>query len=88
MPDLIVTTKFAIGDKAITAIETSSRMMYNIVKIVAIKNVVPDVDDLGTDIITYTVEYFAPGSVNKLRTDLLESELVEVDRFKADYDSF
>ncbi len=88
MPELIVTTKYAIGDKAIVVNESGGVSRYSIVRIIAFKNVVPDVDPLGTDIITYTVEYFSPNSVNKATADVLESDLDDFSKFEDDYNSF
>lgn len=79
MADLIVTTKFSVGDKAIISKETSNRMVYYIAKVTAIKNVVPDVDDTGKDIITYSVELFSPTATIKVKMDVLEDELQTLD---------
>lgn len=88
MPDIIVSAKYAVGDKAVLATDTSSRMMYYIVKVIAIKNVVPDVDAGGTDIITYTVEIYSPATSNKVRTDVLEEELLPVTAFTDAFTAF
>lgn len=88
MPDIIISAKYGVGDKALIATETSNRMIYYIAKVVAIKNVVPDVDPDGKDIITYTVELYSPTSVNKVQMDVLEDELKDVATFTAAFDSF
>jgi hypothetical protein len=88
MPDIIISAKFSIGDKAILATETSSRMMYYIVKVVAIKSIIPDVDVNGTDVITYTVEVYSPTSVNKVRMDVIESELKQQVEFTDAFAAF
>lgn len=88
MPEIIISANYAVGDKAIISIETSSRMMYYIVKVVSIKSVVPDVDANGTDIITYTVEVYAPTSSNKVRMDVLESELKPMSEFTDAFTNF
>jgi hypothetical protein len=81
MADIIVSAKFGVGDKAIVANETSNRMVYYIVKVLAIKSIVPDVDEAGNDIITYTVEVYAPTSVTKMRMDVKEDGLQPLDSF-------
>ncbi|WP_018884253.1 hypothetical protein [Paenibacillus massiliensis] len=88
MPDIIISAKYAVGDKAVIAIETSNRMLYYIAKVVAIKNVMPDVDANGTDIITYTVELYTPNPVNKVQMDVTETELQDVSIFTTAFASF
>ncbi|ALA07201.1 hypothetical protein SECTIM467_77 [Brevibacillus phage SecTim467] len=88
MADIIVSTKFSVGDKAIVSNETSSRKVFYIVKIVSIKHIVPDIDEAGTDIITYTVEIFAPTSTNKVRIDVKESELTDLQAFTDAFNNF
>ncbi|MNR65946.1 hypothetical protein D3C85_1892150 [compost metagenome] len=55
---------------------------------VAIKNVMPDVDANGTDIITYTVELYTPTPVNKVQMDVTETELQDVSIFTTAFASF
>lgn len=88
MPDIIISAKYAVGDKGVIAIETSNRMLYYIAKVVAIKNIMPDVDANGTDVITYTVELYTPDTVNKVQMDVAETELQDVSIFTTAFESF
>lgn len=88
MADIFVTSRFNVGDKAIIVNDSSSRAYYNIVKIIKIKSIAPDVDEAGNDIITYTVEVYAPNSVNKVQLDVVESQLLTLQDFEDTFNTF